>query len=331
MMTIAQIMEKMIAFSEGNIHDITHLSCVWTYAKTIGELEGLDADTQFILEVAAITHDIACPLCRKKYGNTNGKYQEQEGAPLVREFLADTGMTAEQIDRVAYLVGHHHSPAQIDGIDYRGRLYRQCVRKRVRPAGNPDLYGTYDEDGSGYPADENSVWSVKMIQKHCFECGTALIEKELEEEGIVPYCPKCQQYRFPMYNVAVSMIVVDEETGKILLIQQYGKPSYILVAGYVNRGEAEEHAVVREVREETGLEVEHLRFNRTKFFEPSNTLMCNFTAFVRTAKALHINHEVDRCKWFTPQEARENIRPNSLAAEFLNAYLDEVGNKPMEM
>ena len=112
MMTIAQIMEKMIAFSEGNIHDITHLSCVWTYAKTIGELEGLDADTQFILEVAAITHDIACPLCRKKYGNTNGKYQEQEGAPLVREFLADTGMTAAQIDRVAYLVGHHHSPAQ---------------------------------------------------------------------------------------------------------------------------------------------------------------------------------------------------------------------------
>lgn len=80
-----------------------------------------------------------------------------------------------------------------------------------------------------------------MIQKHCFECGTALIEKELEEEGIVPYCPKCQQYRFPMYNVAVSMIVVDEETGKILLIQQYGKPFYILVAGYVNRGEAEEH------------------------------------------------------------------------------------------
>ena len=28
--------------------------------------------------------------------NTNGKYQEQESAPLVREFLADTGMTAAQ-------------------------------------------------------------------------------------------------------------------------------------------------------------------------------------------------------------------------------------------
>ncbi|MFR1449740.1 MAG: hypothetical protein ACLSXC_05920 [Beduini sp.] len=39
-----------------------------------------------ILEIAAITHDIACPLCRQKYGNTNGKYQEQEGLILVEEF-----------------------------------------------------------------------------------------------------------------------------------------------------------------------------------------------------------------------------------------------------
>ena len=39
--------------------------------------------------------------------NTNGKYQEQESAPLVREFLADTGMTAARIERGAYLGGHH--------------------------------------------------------------------------------------------------------------------------------------------------------------------------------------------------------------------------------
>ena len=85
-MSIAQLLEKMIDYSAGNIHDIDHLIRVWTYAKTIGELEGLDANAQFILETAAITHDIACPLCREKYGNTNGKYQEQEGIPLVRAF-----------------------------------------------------------------------------------------------------------------------------------------------------------------------------------------------------------------------------------------------------
>ena len=80
-MNISQIMEKMIAFSNGNLHDMNHLMCVWTYAKTIGELEGLDRKTQETLEIAAITHDIACPLCREKYGNTNGKRQEEEAAP----------------------------------------------------------------------------------------------------------------------------------------------------------------------------------------------------------------------------------------------------------
>ena len=115
----AQILEKMLAFSKGNIHDIDHLIRVWTYAKTIGKLEGLDPETQLILEVAAITHDIACPLCRKKYGNTSGKLQETEGEAMVRPFLVDTGLTEAQIDRVAFLVGHHHTLTGIDGLDYQ--------------------------------------------------------------------------------------------------------------------------------------------------------------------------------------------------------------------
>lgn len=118
-MTVAQIMEKMLAFSEGNIHDIDHLIRVWTYARTIGELEHLDEETQYILEVAAITHDIACPLCREKYGNTNGKHQETEGVPMVEAFLRDTGMSRAQIERVKYLVGHHHTFNDIEEIDYQ--------------------------------------------------------------------------------------------------------------------------------------------------------------------------------------------------------------------
>ena len=118
-MNIAEIMKKMIDFSDSNIHDIDHFIRVWTYAKTIGELESLDAETQYILEVAAITHDIACPLCREKYGSTNGKHQETEGAPMVRNFLRDTGLTDAQIDRVAFLVGHHHTFTDVCGKDYQ--------------------------------------------------------------------------------------------------------------------------------------------------------------------------------------------------------------------
>ena len=162
-----------------------------------------------------------------------------------------------------------------------------------------------------------------MSGKYCQECGTALTEKYLENEGMIPFCPKCNQYRFPMYNVAVSMIVVNKSTDNILLIKQYGRPFFILVAGYVNRTESLEHAAIREIKEETGMTVASIKFNRTRFFEPSNTLMCNFTAFVEDDSELSVNNEVDSYCWFSKDEARENIKPESLAAYFLNSYLDE--------
>ena len=118
-MTISEITKKMIDYSKGNRHDINHFMKVHAYAKTIGECEGLDENTQTVLEIAAIVHDIACPLCREKYGNTNGKYQEQEGPALVIAFLKDSGLSKEMVSRIAYLVGHHHTFHDIDGLDYQ--------------------------------------------------------------------------------------------------------------------------------------------------------------------------------------------------------------------
>ena len=92
---------------------------VYAYAKTIGQCEKVDESTQAILEVAALVHDIACPLCREKYGNTNGKYQEKEGEILAGEFLKDSGYSQDFINRVAYLVGHHHTLDNIEGMDYQ--------------------------------------------------------------------------------------------------------------------------------------------------------------------------------------------------------------------
>ena len=111
-------------------------------------------------------------------------------------------------------------------------------------------------------------WAMRA--RYCQECGTELVDKMLENEGLIPFCPKCSQYRFPMYNVAVSMIVISRQTGRILLIKQYGRPSFILVAGYVNRTEQLEHAVAREIKEETGMSVSSIRFNLPLQESPSS-------------------------------------------------------------
>lgn len=144
-MTVAEIMRKMLAYSEGNLHDIDHLIRVWTYAKTIGELEGLDAETQYILEVAAIVHDIACPLCREKYGNTSGKHQETEGAILAAEFLKDAGLADAALARVIYLVAHHHTFTGVDGPDYQILLEADYIANASENGYSPANLRGFDE------------------------------------------------------------------------------------------------------------------------------------------------------------------------------------------
>ncbi len=118
-MLIAKATEKMLDFYKGDLHDIDHFLKVWALAKTIGESEGLDAHTQQVLELAAVVHDIACPLCREKYGNTNGKNQELESPPLVDAFLSDLPVSAQDAARVSWLVAHRHTYTDVDGPDHQ--------------------------------------------------------------------------------------------------------------------------------------------------------------------------------------------------------------------
>ena len=159
--------------------------------------------------------------------------------------------------------------------------------------------------------------------KYCMECGTKLTEKYLENEGMIPFCPSCNMYRFPVFSTAVSMIVMNPAKEKIPLIKQYGRDDFILVAGYVNKGEDAEHTVAREIKEETGMVVKDLHYNRSSYFEKSNTLMLNFTCVVEDDDLSGLTKEVDYAQWFTFEEAKANIKDGSLAQKFLNQYLND--------
>ena len=103
-MTVLETAKKMIDYSHGNLHDINHFMKVYAYAKMIADGEQLDPDTQKLVEMTALVHDIACPLCRVKYGNTNGKNQEKESAALIAEFFKDSNLPQDQIDGIDYQI-----------------------------------------------------------------------------------------------------------------------------------------------------------------------------------------------------------------------------------
>lgn len=164
--------------------------------------------------------------------------------------------------------------------------------------------------------------------KYCIECGTKLVEKPLKNEGMIPYCTSCEAFRFPVFSTAVSMLVLSPDRTRVLMIQQYGKGNNVLVAGYVNKGENAESAVVREVREEIGLNVGSLCFTKSEYFPNTNTLMINFACVADSDSLDGVDREeVDRAEWFTLEEAREKIKPDSLAKKFLINYLDNIMGK----
>ncbi|MBE6969108.1 MAG: HD domain-containing protein [Ruminococcaceae bacterium] len=104
---------------KGSLHDIDHFLKVYAWAKAIGEKEIEDAESREVLEVAAILHDIACPRCREKYGHAAGPLQEQEGMPMTRELLAPFHLPESFVERVVWLVGHHHTVSGVETPEHR--------------------------------------------------------------------------------------------------------------------------------------------------------------------------------------------------------------------
>ena len=118
-MTLEPLILKMISYDHGSPERIQHFLKVHSFAKTIAVFEHLDEKTLFITEAAAIVHDIGIRLCLEKYGDGNGKLQEKEGPALAEQMLSELGFEKDVIERVSFLVGHHHTYTGIDGLDYQ--------------------------------------------------------------------------------------------------------------------------------------------------------------------------------------------------------------------
>lgn len=116
---ISKIITEMIRYDAGDAKRIQHALKVYALAKAIGGEEGLPSAELDVLETAAVLHDIGIHESERKYGSCAGNYQELEGPPVARLLLAPYGLTPEFVDRVCYLIGHHHTYAGIDGRDYQ--------------------------------------------------------------------------------------------------------------------------------------------------------------------------------------------------------------------
>lgn len=149
-----KLMQKMITYYQGDPRRIQHFIKVHSFARFIGEAEHLDMQTLYILEAASIVHDIGIKPAEQKYGDCTGKLQEQEGPAPAREMLTALDFAPDAIDRICYLVAHHHTYKHVDGVDYQILLEADFL---------VNLY----EDGVSAAAAEHAL-------KHIFQTKTGI-------------------------------------------------------------------------------------------------------------------------------------------------------------
>lgn len=115
-----ELIWKMMDYDAGDVKRIQHFIKVHYFASLIGMQENLDSETLFVLETAAVVHDCGIHVSEQKYGGSDGKHQELEGPAVARILLEGiSGYTPEQIERVCWLVGHHHTYHDIDRIEHQ--------------------------------------------------------------------------------------------------------------------------------------------------------------------------------------------------------------------
>lgn len=115
-----ELIIKMTEFNAGDPKRIQHFIKVYEFAHVIGVKEQLEEHLLRILDMAAIMHDIGIRPSEEKYGKCDGKLQEQEGPAYAKEMLAGFPEVSEdETKRICYLIAHHHTYDNVDGLDYR--------------------------------------------------------------------------------------------------------------------------------------------------------------------------------------------------------------------
>ena len=157
---------------------------------------------------------------------------------------------------------------------------------------------------------------------YCPHCGTKLIGKMIGDEGIVPYCEKCSIPLWDMFTTSIIVAVVNEYNEVALLRQNYVSTStYVCVAGIMKLGESGEDAVIREVKEEIGQDVEALKFIRSYPYDKKEMLMLGYKATVKK-KGFTLSGEVDGAEWVSYDKALGYLRDGSIAKRLIKEAIE---------
>ncbi len=210
------------------------------------------------------------------------------------------------------LLEHILARARMDG---RGAAYEVVGRRQAADLLDVDDYWAV-----------NRAFHLAHWDRNTKFCGVCAAPMERSDTEISKRCPICGGTSYPQISPAVIMAVVRD--GKLLMAHSPRHPDnlYSVLAGFVEPGETLEHAVSREVREESGLDVRNITYFSSQPWPFPNSLMIAFTAEYAGGELVPEEGELDDIGWYGPGELPGEIpSPYSIARRLIEWFVSRYG------
>jgi NAD+ diphosphatase len=182
---------------------------------------------------------------------------------------------------------------------------------------------------AGLVAYAAAILNWHRAHPHCARCGA---RTRIAEAGFLRICPRCGAEHHPRTDPVVIMLVSDGDRVLLGRGPTWAERRYSALAGFVEPGESLEEAVVRELREEAGVEIETPTYSSSQPWPFPSSLMLGFHARYAGGEPAVRDHELEDVRWFTAEEVAAGIRgegplnvppPIAIARRLLEEWLDE--------
>jgi NAD+ diphosphatase len=217
-------------------------------------------------------------------------------------------------------------------LDNRPCYAVEVVEGTIPPAGMTfeglrQVYGRLDEDLFWIAARAVQIVDWDRSHHFCGRCGAILKTSQTER---AKECPKCGLLHFP--RLAPAIIVLVERGNELLLARSrhFMPGMYSVLAGFVEPGESLEEAVVREVKEEVGVDVKDIRYFGSQPWPFPHSLMIGFTATYAGGEISLDDSEIEDAGWFTADNLPHIPGKISIARKLIDWHLEEQGKSPSD-
>ncbi len=176
-------------------------------------------------------------------------------------------------------------------------------------------------DGEAWQAASLATQLVDFARTTRF-CGECAAEREWSDRDLGRICPNGHATAYPRISPC-AIVLVHDGGRRVLLGKRANWPvnRYSLFAGFVEQGESLEHCARREVREEIGVEIDHLRYAGSQSWPFPSQLMLGFTARWAGGEIVVDPEEIEDARWFDIDDLPALPPPLSIARRILERHI----------